>query len=81
MKISRKFYSGYSEVSSSGLSYIPAQVAVDYVLDPTEKALDYIEESPVHYVVNERKVSRIKKVIKPLNSYLKYLKERNNNKK
>lgn len=83
MKLRRKFYSGYSEASPQGIGYHSAQVTADYILDPAEKVLVYIENSPVGEVDSvKRKTSRFIGPVKSIKNYINWkLKRKNDHKK
>lgn len=81
MIIKRKVFSGYSESNlSNGVNYHSANIITDYILDPTDKSIVYIENSPLYKLNSvKRNSSRIKNVIHPI----KYLlnREKHDNKK
>ena len=77
MKLKRRLYSGISESSPGGISYHAAQVTSEYILDPVENVIYRIEESPINDVKAVKKnTGRVKSVIKPINDYIKYKKEK-----
>ena len=76
MIIKRKFYSGYEEIKEGldgATEYINSQVGnagelmAENVLDPLDKLGEYYDKSPIQ----PRKVSRVRKVLKPLSYLLK----------
>ena len=82
MKLKRRLYSGISEVSPEGISYHTAQVTSEYVLDPVENIIYKIEDSPINDVKSVKKnTGRIKSLVKPINDYIKYKKEKRLEKK
>lgn len=82
MKLKRRLYSGISEASPEGISYHAAQVTSEYILDPVENVIYRIEESPINDVKAVKKnTGRIKSLIKPINDYIKYKKEKRLEKK
>ena len=73
----RKIYSGYSEISPQNVGYQSAQVTSKYVLDPIEKTMDYIENTPLgNSESTKNKLGRFKRAIKPWNDYIKYRKDK-----
>ena len=77
MKLKRKSFSEISESSPGGISYHTAQVTSEYVLDPVENIIYKIEDSPINDVKAVKKnTGRVKSVVKPINDYIKYKKEK-----
>ena len=75
MKLRRKLFSGYSEVSPSGVGYQSAQALSDYVLVPVSESLDYVDKKiPIEPV--KTKTNRISRAIRPIISYIEYRKNR-----
>ena len=83
MRLKRKNYSGYSEVSPQGIGYHSAQVTADYILDPTEEFLVYVENSPIGKVDSVRKkTSRFIRPIRSIKNYINWkLKRKDDHKK
>lgn len=83
MKLRRKFYSGYSEASPHGIGYQSAQVTANYILDPAEKVLVYLDKSPVGKVDSvKRKTSRFIGPVRSVKSYINWkLKGKDDSKK
>lgn len=69
--------------TTSGVVYVPAQVTSNYVLNPAENFIDYIEKSPINKLDSvNRKTRRFGPSIKSINNYIKYkLRKRYDNKK
>ena len=72
LKLKRRSFSGYSKSISSRTSYIPIQVFDDYILEPIDKSLDYIESVPVEPVKN--KVGRFSRPFRSIKNYINYRK-------
>lgn len=68
LKLKRKIFFGYPETDTNGVSYLPAQVTLDYVIDPVETALDYVDKSPVG------SLDGVKRKVRPLKSIKDYIK-------
>lgn len=75
MVIRRKNYSGYSESMLEGANYIGAQTG-DYlaenILDPLDKFGEYYDKSPIQ----PKKVTKIRKALKPISQLMKRKKKR-----
>lgn len=66
----RKLYSGYGEAMLDGAEYYSAQTGgyiADNMLDPADKFMEYYDKSPI----KPRKVTGIRRMIKPLSYLLK----------
>lgn len=65
MIIKRKGFSGYSESNlSNGVNYHSANIITDYILDPADKSIVYIENSPLYKLNSvKRKSSRVKNIL------------------
>lgn len=72
MRLKRVLFSGYSEASPGGFGYKSAQVTANYILDPAERVLVYVDESPIGKSDSmKRKTSRFLGAIKPWKKYLR----------
>lgn len=68
-----KRFSGYSEASPGGVSYISGQVVSKYVLDPLDNGIEKIDEisSPFSNKRAKEKRARLRGIIKPLKKLLR----------
>lgn len=68
-----KRFSGYSEASPGGVSYISGQVVSKYVLDPLDSGIEKIDEisSPFSNKRAKEKRARLREIIKPLKKLLR----------
>ena len=64
MRIKR--FSGYSEVSPGGVTYKSSQVISNYILDPIDKSISYVDNTTLGKTNVVKKKSRmVKSIIKP----------------
>lgn len=69
-----KRFSGYSEASPRGVSYISGQVVSKYVLDPLDSGIEKIDEISSSFSNSKRakeKRARLKGIVKPLKKLLR----------
>lgn len=68
MKIKR--FSGYSESSPNGTTYYNSQVISKYVINPIDKSINKLGETPIGNTdLYKRKKNRIKRIINPLKEF------------
>lgn len=68
MKIKR--FSGYSESSPNGTTYHNSQVISEYVINPIDKSINKLGETPLGSTnLYKRKRDRIKRIINPLKEF------------
>lgn len=68
MKIKR--FSGYSESSPNGTTYYNSQVISKYIINPIDKSINKLGETPIgDTYLYKRKRDRIKRIINPLKEF------------
>lgn len=73
MKIKRKMFSGYSETTPKAVTYKSAQVMSKYVLDPIDKSMVILSDSPIGKIDSvKRKTDRFSGPVKSWKRYIKY---------
>ena len=73
MKIKRKMFSGYSETIPKAVTYKSAQVMSEYILDPIDKSMVILSDSPIGKIESvKKKTNRFSGPVKSWKRYIKY---------
>ena len=75
----QRLYSGYSECSGYGVSYMPSQVMTDYALNPIENSVNYLESTRIGEVTPVKKKLKLAKgIVSPIKRIIGKRKAKNN---
>lgn len=67
MIIYRKYFSGYSGTPINGASYYPGKLLNNTVLNPIDKTLTKINNTPIGKIKPlNKKLERVKNIVKPI---------------
>ena len=67
-----RLYSGYGEVNLNGIGYQSVQLTDNYLLNPSEKAIDYMIDSKAGQIKPvKKKLNLVKRIVSPVRSIIK----------
>ena len=67
-----RLYSGYGEVNLNGIGYQSAQLTDNYLLNPAEKVVDSVSDSPAGNIKPvKKKLNLVKQIVSPMRTIIK----------